>query len=443
MTPEEIAKLNQGSIDTANRLNASAGVPTTLTSQNMSSASPVVLPTKTDNTDYQSILNGATSQVNSIQSQLDKYNTDQANQAKIAADTAKTPDTTQSLMDKLKGLFPGAPAQQTYNPNSNTDVATAKADLTAKNQAVQSATDELNNINAQIKQITDQATAIPIQAQTDATGRGITSAGLAPITSAQLRDNALKAIPLQGQAYIAQAKLASANGNATIAEQNLQMAQQTYDKAFSVAQDNAKTDYQYQLDKYNAISDLLTKEDAKIVDAQKTELATNNTNYNNFVNDVRATAATAIANSDGNTASQLNALVANLNPNSSTFNTDYTKAQQTFATLSGQIQAKPKVTTTPNTLSAPIKSGTLVYTPQDQASDSQALDASRGSDNYVDPTLYQNLYKLWIAHGGQLEDFLKTYPPKNYVNPANTWLPEFLMPTKSSSSSSGIVNPFK
>ena len=89
MTPEEIAKLNQGSIDTANRLNASAGVPTTLTSQNMSSASPVVLPTKTDNTDYQSILNGATSQVNSIQSQLDKYNTDQANQAKIAADTAK------------------------------------------------------------------------------------------------------------------------------------------------------------------------------------------------------------------------------------------------------------------------------------------------------------------------------------------------------------------
>lgn len=75
-----------------------------------------------------------------------------------------------------------------------------------------------------------------------------------------------------------------------------------------------------------------------------------------------------------------------------------------------------------------ITSGTLSYTPNDQAADSQALNTSRGQDGYVDPTLYLNLYNAWIAGGGTLEDFLKTYPPKNYVNPANTWLPSYLKP---------------
>lgn len=92
-------------------------------------------------------------------------------------------------------------------------------------------------------------------------------------------------------------------------------------------------------------------------------------------------------------------------------------------------------TTTPggNGGQTPTKSGTLTYTAQDYADDSQALDASRGSDNFVDPTLYQNLYKSWIAGGGRLEDFIAKFPPKNYVNPKNTWLPSYLMPPSSSS----------
>lgn len=77
-------------------------------------------------------------------------------------------------------------------------------------------------------------------------------------------------------------------------------------------------------------------------------------------------------------------------------------------------------------------SGTLTYTAKDHAEDSAALNASRGADGFVDPALYQKLYTAWAANGGVLEDFLTTYPPKNYVNPANTWLPSYLMPPKAS-----------
>ncbi len=79
-----------------------------------------------------------------------------------------------------------------------------------------------------------------------------------------------------------------------------------------------------------------------------------------------------------------------------------------------------------------VTSGTLKYTAKDQAEDTKALEQSRGQDGYVDPTIYQNLYKEWIANGGLLKDFLTRYPPKSYVNPKNTWLQPFLMPTTKS-----------
>lgn len=92
-----------------------------------------------------------------------------------------------------------------------------------------------------------------------------------------------------------------------------------------------------------------------------------------------------------------------------------------------QIAGTQKSTSTTSTKKT--VSGTLTYTAQDQAEDSKALESSRGTDGYVDPTIYQNLYKAWIASGGVLKDFLTKYPPKNYVNPANTWLPTYLKPT--------------
>jgi len=82
-------------------------------------------------------------------------------------------------------------------------------------------------------------------------------------------------------------------------------------------------------------------------------------------------------------------------------------------------------------------SGALTYTKQDYSSDASALEQSRGADGWVDPTIYQKLYDSWVSNGGKIADFVKTYPPEQYVNPANDWLPVYLRPKKS-----GVSNPF-
>jgi len=112
-------------------------------------------------------------------------------------------------------------------------------------------------------------------------------------------------------------------------------------------------------------------------------------------------------------------------------------AEQTAAVQKALTGITPKAPKSPSTVK-PFIDGTLTYTPEDHAADSQALDASRGADGFVDPTLYQKLYTAWIGKGGTAEGFIKTFPPKNYVNPANDWLPTYLRP-KPPAASGGIT----
>lgn len=102
--------------------------------------------------------------------------------------------------------------------------------------------------------------------------------------------------------------------------------------------------------------------------------------------------------------------------------------------------------TSPNTkaggATATYTSGGLTYASSDLATGQQTLDASKGSDGYVDPAVYQQMFDAWTSQGGLAKDFLKNYPPKSYVNPANTTLPTYLRSktstsTKTSASSSG------
>lgn len=59
------------------------------------------------------------------------------------------------------------------------------------------------------------------------------------------------------------------------------------------------------------------------------------------------------------------------------------------------------------------------------------LNATRGSDGYVDPYVYAQAFKDWT---GTTKQFLAAFPPKDYVNPAATNLPPYLMPPQSKSS---------
>jgi len=77
-----------------------------------------------------------------------------------------------------------------------------------------------------------------------------------------------------------------------------------------------------------------------------------------------------------------------------------------------------------------VRSGNLDYSRADYSDDASALEESRGSDGWVDPTVYQKLYDAWIASNGKIADFVKTFPPAQYVNPENDWLPVYLQQKK-------------
>lgn len=66
-------------------------------------------------------------------------------------------------------------------------------------------------------------------------------------------------------------------------------------------------------------------------------------------------------------------------------------------------------------------SGTLQVNNNQYTTGKQQLQASEGKDGYVDPAVYLSLLQDFRTNGGLQSDFLKLYPIKDYVNPANTW----------------------
>lgn len=329
-------------------------------------------------------------------------------------------DASTGLIAKIKALM-GMDTGKTAYTQEQLDASGATA-LATRQKELAGRLTALNN----------ESLAIPLQAQKDAEGRGITAAGLAPLTAGQLRENAIKALTIKSEYDLNAGQLENAKVTAQRAvdlkykDTEDQITQNTalleLYKPFMTAEQSAKAE---------ALKTANLAKTTEIADKKKQQM--------DVINAAQASGQSDIASS-----------ALQLDPNSSSF-------KQDLAGLQAKVVAKttePKIigsaatgyyswdpvtkTSTPindvggkPTSSVPkgsVTSGTLVYTPQDQADDSQALDASRGDDGYVDPKVYEQLYSLWIEKGGQLEDFLKTYPPKNYVNPANTWLPEFLMP---------------
>lgn len=94
------------------------------------------------------------------------------------------------------------------------------------------------------------------------------------------------------------------------------------------------------------------------------------------------------------------------------------------ATLYNKLNPKSKTTTSGSLSKAEIAQG------------EQYLNGTRGADNFVDPSAYLQAYKDWTssAKGGTTKGFIAAFPPKDYVNPANTDLPKYLMPAKAKAS---------
>lgn len=67
-----------------------------------------------------------------------------------------------------------------------------------------------NDLVAQLETLKNEATAIPLQLQNEATGRGITAGGLAPIQTGKLRENAIKSLTISSMLEATKGNIATA-----------------------------------------------------------------------------------------------------------------------------------------------------------------------------------------------------------------------------------------
>ncbi|MCL4405234.1 hypothetical protein M1295_01500 [Patescibacteria group bacterium] len=81
-----------------------------------------------------------------------------------------------------------------------------------------------------------------------------------------------------------------------------------------------------------------------------------------------------------------------------------------------------------NGSSGAVTSGGLSVSKSDIGAGATKLDDSRGSDGYANTALYTQMMNYWTTQGGLIQDFIKQYPPKNYLNPDDSTIPTIIKP---------------
>lgn len=113
--------------------------------------------------------------------------------------------------------------------------------------------------------------------------------------------------------------------------------------------------------------------------------------------------------------------------------------QQLFAYLK-QEKAAATITKQASTKVGPTK-----VPPQSDIQDGVTkLQSARGSDGFVDPYVYKQMYTTWVTAGFSPQAFTSSYPPKYYVNPQDGplgILPSYLLPPSTKNSSTGTQAP--
>ena len=234
-------------------------------------------------------------------------------------------------LNKLLGGADSAPASlesmfKTLLPESG--VPEAQQDILTKQTTSKVARDKLAAINAQLAGISAEVQAAPIRLQEEATGRGVTKAGLAPLEAGELRKIALRALPLQAQALAAQAEVAAAQGDVELSQKALELAQDKLKIIF----DLKTTDV---TNLFNFHKDLRDKAFTIATDAQKERLAALNkaddrkfTNWQNIINDAQSKAS-ALMSTQPSLAAAISARVGqSTGLNDTTLGTDVAKIME-------------------------------------------------------------------------------------------------------------------
>ena len=187
-------------------------------------------------------------------------------------------------------------------------VPEAQADVLTKQTSSKAARDRLAAINAQLAGISAETQATPLRLQEEATGRGVTKAGLAPLEAGELRKIALRALPLQAQALAAQAEVAAAQGDVELSQQTLAMAQDKLKTIFGLVSQDVENKYNYFKDLRDKAFQIADKNQQQKLAAAQKEDDRKFTNWQNIINDAQ-TKASALMSTDPALAAKISARI--------------------------------------------------------------------------------------------------------------------------------------
>lgn len=184
----------------------------------------------------------------------------------INEETTQTPagSTNTSLLGKLAGLIGGQSSLATQQGQQE------------KAAGIPGLTKTVNDLTSQILALNDQSTALSAAAmpggtiqnteQNNAQGRGITAGGLAPQTSADLRNNQIQQSIIAQQSLVAKSAYYAANNNLTLAKD-------AADKAAQIAFDADTQKINYTKALIDANKPQMTKEEKAQADLVTAQLA--------------------------------------------------------------------------------------------------------------------------------------------------------------------------
>src|SRR3990167_404328 len=261
-----------------------------------------------------------------------------------------TPDSSTSLFDKYIKELQGTEqpsAQSLYGSlESQSGISGFKTGANEAAQAESVAQQEFDAINAQIAGLNAEAQGVPIQTQENiaAGGANVKKAGVAPQNTAALRNIALRAIPLQYQGLMAQAKLAGAQRKTALAQSILTQAQNHLDKIFGFQLADANNKYDARIKNIDAAYAFADKQDQNRLADKKATLASNNSQYNAFIQDIRNSTDKATANFQPDIAIKIAQLAGTIDTASKTFMQDFKKVNDQLSVLTGQLVQQGKYT---------------------------------------------------------------------------------------------------
>lgn len=235
-----------------------ATTPKALTTQNTAPTQQINLTPKPDNTNYAGILAGAQQQALSLQQQINAIQPTDTKNPNTSSQSTSNPTTggtdIKSYIDSIIGVEqPSATQAYQQGLTNSPELAQQKADLQAKAQVTTEAQGRLNNISAQLQALSAEATAVPIQVQSEFSGTGATRGGVAPIQTARLRDIALKALPLQSEAAVVQAQVANAAGQQALAQDLYKQAEDKFNQFFQLQMEDANRKYELKTNLVNRV----------------------------------------------------------------------------------------------------------------------------------------------------------------------------------------------